>query len=109
LFTSNAAPGFHAVLAKITGSGRTRYLYAPELVEVLSLRQQPTLDLTRLNATQYRIGVNGLPGQNVILQSSTNLLQWTALATNTLASNRWDFTNTPTAGSNVRHYRGVLP
>jgi hypothetical protein len=109
LFTSNAAPGFHAVLAKITGSGRTRYLYAPELVEVLSLRQQPTLDLTRLNATQYRIGVNGLLGQNVILQSSTNLLQWTALATNTLASNRWDFTNTPTAGSNVRHYRGVLP
>ena len=37
LFASNAAPGYHTVLAKITGGGRTRYLYAPELVQVISI------------------------------------------------------------------------
>lgn len=109
LYASNAAPGLHAVLARITNSGRTRYLYAPEWVEVLSLRQPPTLDIARLNATQYRIGVNGLPGQNVILQSSTNLMQWTAMVTNTLATNRWDYTNTPAAASAGMYYRGVVP
>lgn len=110
LSASNAAPGNYAVLAKITTTqGRTRYLYAPEGVEIIVPRQPPTLDIARLNATQYRVGVNGLPGQTVILQSSPDLLQWTALVTNTLASNRWDFTNTPTAGSNARYYRGVVP
>lgn len=42
LDASVAAPGYHAVLAKITAGGRTRYLYAPELVEVISIRQPPT-------------------------------------------------------------------
>jgi hypothetical protein len=107
LYASNAAPGFHAVLATITGGGRTRYLYAPELVEVIANRQPPVLDITRLNATQYRIGVNGLPGQTVIMQSSTNLVTWSAIVTNTLATNRWDYTNTAAPGAN--YYRGVVP
>lgn len=109
LAASNATPGFHTVLATITGGGRTRHLYAPELVEVIAPRQPPTLDIVKLNATQYRIGVNAEAGQTVILQSSPDLAAWTSIATNTLATNRWDFTNTPPVTPGTRYYRGVLP
>lgn len=109
IFAANATPGVHAVLAKITGAGRTRYLYAPELVPVLSIRQPPTLDIAKLDSTQYRIGVNGLPGQTVVLQFSTNLQTWSALVTNTLATKRWDYTNAPPGNPARGYLRGVLP
>jgi len=109
LDATNAAPGYHAIYAKITGGGRTRYLYAPELVQVVSIRQPPTLDLAKLSASQFRIGVNGLVGQTIILQNSTNLLQtWLPLATNTLASSRWVYTNSPPSSLGRRFYRAVL-
>ncbi len=109
LAASNALPGNYTVLATITGGGRTRHLYAPESVEVIAPRQPPTLDIVKLNATQYRIGVNGEAGQTVVLQSSPDLQTWTALATNTLTTSRWDVTNTPPSSSGTRYYRGVLP
>jgi len=108
LSPSNATPGWHAVLATISGGGRTRYLYAPEWVQVVPSRQPPVLDIERVNSTQYRIGVNGLPGQTVVLQGSTNLQTWSDLATNTLAVNRWVFTNAPPGEAGTRFYRAVL-
>jgi hypothetical protein len=108
LFGTNAAPGFHTFLAKITGGGRTRYLYAPEPVEVLSNLQPPVLDIAKLGAAQFRIGVSGLPGQTIILQNSTNLSNWLPLATNILATNRWLYTNTLPANTSGQFYRAVL-
>ncbi len=107
LATTNVAPGNYMVLAKITGTGRSRHLYAPEAVEVIAPQQPPTLDIVQLNATQVRIGVNGAPGQTVVLQSSINLQAWLPLATNTLTTSRWDYTNTVSVGE--QFYRGVLP
>jgi hypothetical protein len=109
LFASNATPGLHAVLAKITGAGRTRYLYAPEWVEIIPVRQPPLLDIARVDSTQCRIGVNGLPGQTVVLEFSTNLQTWSKLATNTLATNRWEYVDVPSGEPGTRYYRGVLP
>ena len=109
LFASNATPGLHTVLAKITGGGRTRYLYAPELVEILPTRQPPSLDIAKIDSTQFQIGVNGASGQTVILQFSMDLQTWSNLATNTLATNRWDHTNTPPAELGARYYRAVVP
>lgn len=109
LAASNATPGVHTLLATISGGGRTRHLYAPEAVEVIAPRLPPTLDIVKLNATQYRIGVNGEAGNTVVLQSSPDLQTWTALATNTLVTSRWDFTNTPPSSPGTRYYRGVLP
>lgn len=109
LVASNATPGLYAVLARITGGGRARYLYAPEWVRVISSRQPPALDIAKVDSTQYRIGVNGLPGQTVILQFSTNLQTWSVLATNTLAMNRWEYVDVPSGEPGTRYYRGVLP
>src|SRR5207247_8718990 len=63
LHASNAAPGWHTFFATITAAGRTRYLYAPEWVQVIGF--PPTLDITRLSASQFRIAVNGLAGQTI--------------------------------------------
>ncbi len=109
LSAASATPGAHTILGTINGGGNTRYLYAPETVTVVASRQPPTLEIARLNTTQFRIGVLGLTGQTLVLESSTDLLAWTALATNTLATGRWDYTNTPAPGLEANYYRAVLP
>ena len=108
LAATNASPGYHALYGKLTGGGMTRYLYAPELVQVISSRQPPTLDIAKLSTSQFRIGVNGVTGQTIILQGSTNLTTWLPLATNTLAGSRWTYTNTPPASPGQHFYRAVL-
>jgi hypothetical protein len=106
LAASNAAPGWHSLLAVITGGGQTRYLYAPELVQVVA-SQRPVLDIARIGSSQYQIGINGSSGQSIVLQSSSNLLSWQSLATNTLSSARWTYTNFST-GIAIQYYRAAL-
>jgi len=110
LFGSNAPIGVHAVLARISAAGRTRYLYAPEWVEIIPPRQPPQLDIAPVDATQVRIGVNGLSGQTVVLQVSADLGTWSALATNTLdTTNRWDYLDALSGEPGTRYYRALLP
>jgi hypothetical protein len=109
LAASNAAPGTHAFFAKLTAGTSTRYLYAPELVQVLPSRAPPTLGITPLNATQFRITVAGQSGQTIVLQHSTDLVTWLPLATNTLTTNLWLYTNTLPAPPTQRYYRALLP
>jgi hypothetical protein len=108
LDATNATPGYHALCGKISGSGRTRYLYASDWVRVISNRQPPTLDIAKLNASQLRLGVNGVTGQTIILQDSPDLAAWLPLATNTIADSRWTYTNAPSGNPDQRFYRAVL-
>jgi hypothetical protein len=108
LYSSNAPPGGHNLFARISGAGRTRFLYAPETLAVVALLQPPVLDITRPGGSQFQVGVNGLAGQTVVLQNSTNLQFWLPLATNTLTSNRWVYTNPPPADAAPRFYRAVV-
>jgi len=110
LYASNAAPGMHALMAKISGGGTSRLLYAPEFVQVVvPARTPPTLDIAQLNATQYLIGVNGVQGETVVLQESTNLQSWLPLVTNVLQTNRWVYTNSTAAGIVEHFYRALVP
>ena len=108
LSAANASPGLHSVFAVLSGGGKSRYLYAPELVQVLANQQAPTLDIAQINSSQFRIGVNGAAGQTIVLLNSSNLLNWQPLATNTLATSRWVYTNTPPIGATVRFYRATV-
>jgi hypothetical protein len=108
LSASNAAPGLHSFFAKITGGGQTRYLYAPELVQVIPSQTPPVLAIAWFSANQFRISVTGQPGQTIILQNSTNFASWFPLATNTLSSTVWLYTNIPPANDTQRFYRAVL-
>ncbi|MDR3460599.1 MAG: hypothetical protein P4N60_24485 [Verrucomicrobiae bacterium] len=107
LATTNVPPGFYHIGGRISDGVHARYLYAPQRVQVTSSRQPPVLDIAQTGSGSYRIGVNGLTGQLVVLQMSTNLQAWLPLATNTLGANRWAYTNNPAATR--QFYRAVLP
>jgi hypothetical protein len=103
LETTNVPPGVYAVYAKMTDGVHTRYLYMPQLVQILSNLQAPTLDIQKSGNAQFIIGINGVSGQRIILQASSSLQSWTSLATNTLTSSRWTYTNSLPA--NLQFYR----
>jgi len=104
---TNTAPGVHSLFAKISDSGRTRYLYAPELLTVFSSLEPPRLAIVRDAGSQIRVDVTGVPGQRIVLQSTTDYHTWQPLVTNWLATNRWSyFTNS--VGSGTKYYRAEL-
>ena len=108
LSTTNVVPGAYAVYAKITDGTRVRYLYAPELLTVVSSAQPPVLGISQLTATQFKIAINGVMGQTVVLQTSVDLQNWMLLATNTLQSSDWVITNSVPTGFGRQFYRARL-
>ena len=102
---TNATPGVHTLYAEITGGGHTRYLYAPELLTVVSSFQPPRLAISR--GIPPRIDVMGAPGQQIVLQSTTSFPGWQSLATNWFVTNLWSYTDTQASGSS-RFYRAIL-
>jgi len=108
LEATNATLGIHTLYAKIAGGSRTRYLCAPELVEVISSREPPSLDIAAIGEMVFAIGVNGAAGQAIVLELSSDIETWLPLATNTLATDRWVYTNSPPAATSQQFYRAVL-
>jgi hypothetical protein len=106
--TSTVGPGTYKMYATISDGLLTRYLYAPELVQVIPGSQAPILDIALLSGTNYAIGVNGAPGQTVALQTSTDLHNWLPIATNVLTSSRWVYTNAGPAAGAALFYRAVV-
>lgn len=70
-----------------------------------------TLKLQALNKTsngQVQVNVTGTVGQIFQIQSSTNLLNWTTVSTNTLTSTNYSYTETSSATVGSRFYRAVV-
>jgi hypothetical protein len=104
---TNAAPGVHSILAKISGGGRTRYAYSSELLTVVSSFQPPTLSIARDAASRVLVEVNGIVGQRVVLHDSMDLQTWRPVMTNWLAAARWTYLDN-TTGNGQRFYRAEL-
>ena len=101
-------PGMYSLFAAISDGVHMRYLYAPETLAIDPSRQAPVLLAPGVQNDQFRFTVSGFPGQIVIVQASTNLVQWDSLATNTLTGTTLDYAEQPGAGQPQRFYRAVL-
>jgi hypothetical protein len=71
-------------------------------------RQAPVLGVARVQTNQFRFTVSGWPGQKVIVQASTNLVQWVPIRTNTLAGTTLAFADPESANYPRRFYRVLL-
>lgn len=103
---TNTTPGVHSIYGKITANGRTRYLYAPELLTVFSSFQPPRLAIQREGSQQVAVQVNGVAGQRVVLERTLDFRAWQAVATNWLTSSIWNYVER--SDEKGRFYRAVL-
>jgi hypothetical protein len=101
---TNSTPGLHSVFAKISGGGRTRYLYAPQTLTLMSTLAPPRLAISR-NGANVRVNVAGSAGQRIVLQATTDFASWTPIATNWLSTDVWSWSETQ-AGH--RFYRAAI-
>ena len=108
LTTTHVPPGVYAIYGKISDGTHTRYLYAPQLVEIVPSQTPPVLGAIKRNGSQFVIGVSGVSGQKIVIQSSPDLHNWLPLATNTLTSGTWNYTNNAPQNAREEFYRAFL-
>ena len=102
---ANAPAGMHAVFVRMSANGRSRVLYAPTTLSVIPSLAPPVLDIARAE-DGVMVGVNGAPGQTVVLLESDDLNLWQPMATNVLSSARWEIPRSAD-GTNA-FYRALL-
>jgi hypothetical protein len=105
--SQNIPVGRRFLLATIEGGGRTRYLYSRDPLVVTS-NPALVLDIARLDAGQAEVGVAGVPGQTIVLQSSFDLQVWRPIATNLLAASRFVFPVDEGGKNTAQFFRAVL-
>lgn len=75
----------------------------------ISLSELALVSARYLNANRFRFTVTGSAPAGFVIQASTNLLNWTALSTNTLTGGRYHYTNSNLTNQTRRYYRTVSP
>ncbi|MDB6112146.1 MAG: hypothetical protein JWR69_3896 [Pedosphaera sp.] len=101
-------PGTYSVYARISDGLHTRYLYAPEPLILNPSLQPPRLTPLTATTNPFQLSISGFPGQKLIIQSSTNCLNWTSLITNTLAGTNGTFLDAAASSYSRRFYRALL-
>jgi hypothetical protein len=101
-------PGTYNLFARISDSTHARYLYAPQELVLEPSRLPPVLGADVVASGQFRLTVLGSPGQTVVIEASTDLVQWLALVTNTLVGTTLDFTDPDSVNYPRRFYRAML-
>ena len=105
---TNTPPGTYNLFARIYDGVHARYLYASQKVSILPSRNAPGLSAPRLENAQLHFNINGFIGQTVVVQTSSNLLQWTSLSTNTLGLAPLEVVSQPVSSLSPRFYRAAL-
>jgi hypothetical protein len=103
-------PGVYAVCTRIFDGTRTRYLYAPQTLTVTPSREMPVFvaDSLMLTNGELRFAVAGFVGQQVVVEASTNLLDWLPVATNTFTTTNLMFQDAASPAFARRFYRFFL-
>jgi hypothetical protein len=103
--------GDNGDIIKITPDGK-QSTFASSVGEQLSgLAFQPEPPVLRIitqsNAAQCVIGVGGVCGQTIVLQSSADMQIWASLVTNTCTSSSWNYTNNAPQNFSEQFYRAL--
>ncbi len=101
-------PGSYRLLAKLSQAGRTRFLYAPAPVNLTTSVNPPRLASLGFTNGVFKLRITAFAGQTVITEASTNLVHWTAVASNTISGSGFDLMDTNAAGAGARFFRAVL-
>jgi len=109
MFVANSS-GLGNNIIKITPGG-VESTFASGLNGPEGLAFQPARPVMRTiaqtNGRQVVIGVGGVLGQTIVLQSSPNLQNWLPLATNALIPSSWNCTNNAPQNCSVQFYRAL--
>jgi hypothetical protein len=103
-------PGTYAVFAKIFDGVRTRYLYAPQRLVVTPSRLMPVLlvDSLAIEGGQLSFTLAGFTGQRVVIEASTNLVDWQPISTNVFPGPNLVFEDAASPAFTRRFYRFFL-
>lgn len=105
-----AVTGSYRIAARIQQSGRTRHLQAAGTLVVTPALPPPAIDRSTLGFSggRFTFTVLGSPGQSVRIEAAETLDDWQGIATRTLDSATWIFSDPDTALHPKRFYRVVL-
>lgn len=108
--TAAASPGSYNVCARLTDSGRSRYLYATDPIVIMPVNSFPWIDGDSLSRSGgvMRFDVHAAPGQTVTVEVSNDLITWTSLETHTFTGSVWTFADATAGALSRRFYRVVL-
>lgn len=101
-------PKTYSVCAKVTDGTHTRYLYAPQVLVVTPA--PPRLDASSLvfQGSAVQFDVYALPGQNVTVEASTDLVNWIPLENHMFTGPVWKFVDSEAGSFGKRFYRAML-
>jgi hypothetical protein len=110
LIVPPALTGSYRIGARIQQSGRTRHLQAAGTLLVTPALPPPAIDRSTLGFSggRFTFTVLGSPGQSVRIEAAETLDDWQGIATRTLDSATWIFSDPDTALHPKRFYRVVL-
>ena len=104
---TNATPGEHLLFLQIVANGQSRYLYAAQPVKVMSSFAAPNLQLSSNSGPGPHLSINGLAGQRLVLETSTDLNSWRSIATNWMIQSSWEYIDQSATG-NQSFYRAAV-
>jgi alpha-L-arabinofuranosidase len=92
-----------------SASGNFNYSFPPYSLTVLSfVPGAPTLAALPLDSNgEFIFQLQGQAGVPYVIQTSTDLIQWSSVATNTLTSSLLNFTNAAVSGPDQQFWRAV--
>lgn len=93
---------------QIAGSGLlTNGAYHAFLLKPIQASVAPLVLTSQPLNGEFQLTISGLAGSSYILQSSTNLVDWTDLSTNTLAGTQTNYVDTAVSQFSARFYRTI--
>jgi hypothetical protein len=105
---TNTPPGIYNLFASISDGVHTRFLYAPEKLILTPSQSVPKISSPQFANGQFSFSISGFRGQRIALQTSTNLLEWISLGTNTMGNSPLPFVDSSSGNFSQRYFRAVL-